>query len=72
MTPEELAAHRERWQNEPLDDSDIEGYRANYDAVGWSEISTKAGHAFVVPVGAVVAIERLCCEIERLRKEANN
>ena len=52
---------REQWRTRPLEESDLKCYRINYDIPCWAEYSTS------LPFGAALAIERLCCEVERLQ-----
>jgi len=62
ITEETVARLREQYRTEPLTPEDVACYRVNYDVAVWarSECSNS------IPFGAVLAIERLCCEVERL------
>ena len=52
-----------------MSDDDIATYRANYDRAAWERI-TQGWRLHVVPSGAVLAINALCDEVERLREDA--
>ena len=46
----------------------IATYRANYDHEAWERI-TQGWRLHVVPPGAILAINALCDEVERLQRE---
>ena len=46
---------------------DISTYRANYDRAAWERI-TQGWRLHVAPPGAILAINALCDEVERLRE----
>lgn len=48
---------------------DIATYRANYDLAAWERI-TNGWRLHVAPPGAILAINALCDEVERLRDDA--
>lgn len=50
---------------------DIECYRANYDKDGWEKITDGWTKWNVMP-GAIIAINALCDEVERLQQIAVN
>lgn len=62
FTAEWVEKQRTEWRNDPLSVDDLHCYRINYDIPGWSE----SPHRDHLPFGAALAIERLCCEVERL------
>lgn len=63
FTPQWVGQQRDEWRAEPLPLDDLETYRINYDIAEWAG-SPYRNH---LPFGAALAIERLCCEIERMR-----
>ena len=64
LTAADLARWRADWRQQPLDDETIACYRVNYDPLEWAKSS-----AFpCLPFGAALAIDRLICEVERLRE----
>ena len=63
LTAEEVARLRAEWRREPLDEETLACYRINYEPVAW----TRWAHEQHFPAGAALAIERLICEVERLR-----
>ena len=65
FTAEWVARQREEWRQEPLTAEDIECYRINYDPAGWHA----SDYRDQIPFGACLAIERLCCEVERLSRK---
>lgn len=62
FTPEWVEQQRSEWRSEPLEADAIDCYRINYSIPDWY-----ASGQFP-PFGACLAIERLCCEIERLQQ----
>jgi len=65
ITEETVAKWREEYRTIPLTPKDVAAYRVNYDVAGWA----RSEYRNSIPFGAVLAVERLCCEVERLSKE---
>ncbi|NTW87799.1 MAG: hypothetical protein HGB26_01445 [Desulfobulbaceae bacterium] len=64
FTPEWVAKQRDEWRVEALSINDLLCYRVNYDIPGWAKYrDSNYGGLFA----ACLAVERLCCEVERLR-----
>ena len=63
LTADDVARWREAWREDPLDDDTLACYRINYEPVAWTRWAAELNF----PAGAALAIERLICEVERLR-----
>lgn len=48
---------------------DIAAYRITYEPEAWTRIAKETGNYCCSPLGAVLAVNALCDEVERLRAE---
>ena len=52
-----------------IDAETISCYRTNYQPEYWQSVANKVGNQCAAPVGAVLAVNALCDEVERLHKQ---
>ena len=52
-----------------IDAETISCYRTNYPPEYWQSVANKVGNQCAAPVGAVLAVNALCDEVERLHKQ---
>ena len=52
-----------------IDAETISCYRTNYPPEYWQSVANKVGNQCSAPVGAVLAVNALCDEVERLHKQ---